>query len=128
MTLTLSAIIASRAAGSKRRTGREGRSLESLIVQSQTTVLLTKIPLSARRLGHGKIIPIAGPVDFFGCFRADGRIIVFDAKQTKNLHRLPTGKKQLHEHQRLEIVRYGEAGAVAGVANSKLYFAIRKIV
>lgn len=98
-----------------RRTGREGRSLESLILASQTDVLLTKIPLSARRMPGGKIVACAGPVDFMGGYREDGRLIVFDAKQNKNPRRLPTGKKELREHQIEEIIRYGIAGFIAGL-------------
>ena len=98
-----------------RRTGHEGRGLESLILSSQTTVRLTKIPLSARRLAGGELMACSGPVDFMGGYVPGGQLLIFDAKQTKNPHRLPTGKKELREHQRLEICRYGEAGFIAGL-------------
>lgn len=99
----------------KRRTGREGKSLETLVLASQSIVRLTKIPLSARRLPGGKVIACAGPVDFIGGFVDTKELIVFDAKQTDTKTRLETGKTHIHPHQREMIVRYGQAGFMAGL-------------
>ena len=112
----------------KQRTGHEGRNLESLILASQGGgVLLTKIPFSAKRLPGGHIVACCGPVDFFGIHIASGRMLVFDAKQSKNPHRLPTGAKEFREHQRLELIRYSDAGAISGLlcestATGRLYW------
>lgn len=97
------------------RTGHEGHGLEALILSSQTSVRLTKIPQAARHVRGRSLIRIAGPVDFFGGHVPSGKLLVFDAKQSQDPNRLRTGKDHLAEHQRLEICRYGEAGFVAGL-------------
>jgi hypothetical protein len=111
----------------KQRTGHEGRNLESLILASQGGVLLTKIPFSAKRLPGGHIVACCGPCDFFGIHIPSGRMLVFDGKQSKNPHRLPTGEKEFREHQRLELIRYHDAGAISGLlcestATGRLYW------
>lgn len=99
----------------QRRTGHEGKGLELLILASQTDVLLTKIPRGSRTIPGGKSVSIPSSVDFFGIHKPSGRMICFDAKQSKNPNRLETSTCKLAEHQRLEILRYGEAGAIAGL-------------
>lgn len=114
--MNLADIRSSQAGGKPRkRTGKEGRSLETLILASQTDVLLTKIPLSARRLPGGKVVACAGPVDFMGAFRDTREALIFDAKQSKNPSRLETNADKLKEHQRIMIVEYGISGICAGL-------------
>ena len=101
-----------------------GKRLEILILASQTCVRLTQVPQAARPMrdrspgGRGarpKFVAVNGPCDFFGCYVASGRSLILDAKECGEPHRLVTDGDHLAEHQRLELIRHGEAGAVAGL-------------
>ena len=104
----------------RRRTGREGKRLETLIASSSSpaTALLTQVPTASRmiRTPRGlQAVQMKSPADFFGLHVASGRLIVIDAKECAEKHRLVTNADHLAEHQRLELCRYGHAGAIAGL-------------
>lgn len=94
-----------------------GRGLEQLVLNSQSraTVLLTQVPQAAKRIGGGKVVTVRSSCDFFGIYAPTRQLIVFDCKTCALPHRLDTREAHLPEHQRLEILRYGEAGAIAGI-------------
>lgn len=96
----------------RKRTGREGRPLENLIIAS-IGIALTKIPMSIKYIGGGEKVAVSAPVDFFGTM--NGRSVVFDAKEGGLPHRLLTDDDHLKKHQRAEIVHHGEHGAIAGL-------------
>lgn len=93
-----------------------GRHLESLVLASQGTVTLTKIPNGVRYLPGGKTIPCKSPVDFAGTVHGSGRAVWLDAKQCDLKGRFPVGNKDHVTPQQIaELVRHGRAGAVAGL-------------
>lgn len=96
---------------------RTGKSFEEMILASQSpsTVLLTKIPLSARRIRGREMVACRGPCDFLGMYVPTGRMVIFDAKSGKGDNRLETREAHFPLHQRAQIIRYGEAGAIAGL-------------
>ncbi len=93
-----------------------GRALESIIMASQANIVrLIQVSGTAKRIGGGKMIQTKGPVDFSGVIVGSGRAICFDAKTCGEKNHLDTGKDKLLEHQRQELLRMGEAGAIAGL-------------
>lgn len=93
----------------------KGKPLESLIMASQGEVLLTKVPQAARRIGGDRIVTTRSSCDFFGIHVPTKRMIIFDAKMSDNPNRLQTSADHLPDHQRQELIRYGESGAIAGL-------------
>lgn len=91
-----------------------GKSFETLILCSPGAVL-TRVRGEARRVRDGRVIQVPGPVDFVGYHPPTGRMLVFDAKQSAEKHRLDTSESHLSEEQRLQVVAYGRAGAAAGL-------------
>lgn len=110
-----------------RRPGTSGKSLEALILASPGAVL-THVGQAAKRIQGGKVVAVRGPVDFFGTLAPGGRAIAIDAKRCELVRRFPVGDlTHLPQHQRAELVRYGRAGAVAGLiveaaARGQLYW------
>jgi hypothetical protein len=94
----------------------KGSGFEAIVLASQSLTLVTKIPNGHRYLKGGNLQPIKGPVDFMGMVKGSGRMMVFDAKECSQLLRFPCGNEtHVPRHQVEHIVRYGSAGALAGL-------------
>jgi hypothetical protein len=98
-------------------TANRGRSLETAIVTSQArTIVLDHHGQEAKRLPGGRMVAKRGPVDFTGTVCANGLSIRFDAKKCDLVHRFPIGNlDHFPAHQRVSLIRHGEAGAIAGL-------------
>lgn len=109
-----------------RRSGREGKSLEILVANSQFGVKLHQNHISAIRTADGWK-ELASPVDFFGFVVSPHRVVLLDCKQSNDTARFITSTTTLKEHQRLQLIDWGQLGAVAGLiaestATSGIYF------
>ena len=103
----------SKPAKSGRRSGSNWQSLESLVLASQGRVLeIQKIDPAHKWVGEGKALPKKQFVDFVGCTKPRGRMIVFDAKQWGD----GTCRLDLVKGFQREVLRkYQRAGAIAGL-------------
>lgn len=101
--------------------GKPGATLERLVMSDQgfsgCPVVLTQVSQSARRIGPKPtdVVPIKGPCDFFGTVKRTGRAIVFDAKHCNRKSSFDANGKKVLPHQVRELIRHGEAGAIAGL-------------
>lgn len=110
---TKSALIA---AGQGRHRKPGGKRLETLLLKSpHVGVELVRHPNGVQWLPGGRTVPKRGPVDFSGVFTGTGRAIYFDTKECEGVNVLTTSTSTLPEHQRLELIRLGHAGALAGL-------------
>jgi hypothetical protein len=92
-----------------------GKSLERAVVASQQLGIVTLVktePGIAFGRG-GSVRATLGLPDFLGVIRGTGRAIVFDAKECDAPKGFPLAK--LKPHQADLIMRWGDAGACAGV-------------
>jgi|GEM_PF-4410288 len=92
-----------------------GKALERIVL-TYPGVPITQVPQAARVIrkgGQAFTLRQRGPCDFFGCI--NGRMLVFDAKESGLAHRLQTSDCHLPAHQRSELIRYGREGAIAGL-------------
>lgn len=93
-----------------------GRGCESLILASQTAVALVKVPSAVQFIPGGKIVKKKGPCDFVGLVRGTSRMVILDAKECDLRLRFPVGNKDhVPEHQREQLVHFGQLGALAGL-------------
>ncbi len=102
----------------RKRSGHEGKTLEKIILASQNGVRITQVPQASRTIckaGKAINVRVNSPCDFFGSFVGTGRLIVCDAKESSLARRLQTSEDHLPEHQRMSLIVYGQAGAVAGL-------------
>lgn len=100
------------------RRKNSGSAIEALVLASQNGVRLTKVPTASKRIfrgGHQLVIQIPGPCDFYGCFTANGRAIVIDAKSTDCITRIRLDESHFAEHQRQQLLIYGESNAISGL-------------
>jgi hypothetical protein len=109
------------------RLGTRGKSLEATVVASQRGVIIVeKIFNTHKFIRGGKQIPLRGPVDFIGTIIASGGAIWLDAKVCENPRLFVAARDHLPEHQRLLLIRHGEAGAVAGCLCEATHPTLRK--
>jgi hypothetical protein len=94
-----------------------GKVLESTIVASVAgLIVLDHHGHEAKRLPGGRMVAKRGMVDFTGTIRPHGRGIRFDAKTCGLVRSFPIGNvDHFPRHQRDNLIRHGEAGAVAGL-------------
>lgn len=98
------------------RTRNTGKGLETLVLASQGQVVLLKVPNGVQWLPGGKTVPKAGPCDFIGLHLPTKRMVILDAKECGLVHRFDVGDgSKVKPHQIEELVRFGRAGAIAGL-------------
>lgn len=89
--------------------------LESIAAVPNRFILVEKVPSGAKWIGPGKHIAVPSPVDFCGTIKGSGRSIFFDAKMSDKPLAVDLRVQCFAEHQRLMLLRHGEAGAVSGL-------------
>lgn len=86
-----------------------------MIKMSQRGATLSQVPNGARMLPGGKAVLSKGPCDFFVGIGRPALLCVLDAKESGRLTSFAANPSHFAEHQRLELIRHGSAGAIAGL-------------